>query len=387
MAVDPSENARGRQAIDVSAAFTGIAFLVVGMRLYTRFFLVRCPGLEDYFIFLALLASIGLTACIGFQAKWGMGQHYDAIGPADTTKSLKAFWVSLIFYGLSLTLQKTSILLQYVRVFTISRFQIVCWVMIAFVNIYGVWTVFGNAFACIPVRAFWTKEPGAKCIDQFAMWFTNAGINILQDFMIILLPMPVIRSLNLGKRQKGALIGIFAVGGFVCVVSILRLPQLLLISNSTDPTYDNAPAATWSSVEANVGIICACLPLLRPLVTRCFPGIFTSQKHSTHTAPRAYSTIGTSRGIRHDLQSHHNAYAMNSKIRHCPGGEDEDGRDIQVVTDIRVQVEDDDGNVSGWRSDGEGKDWEELRGVKESRRASSTHSSTDTLVKDPGRAV
>jgi hypothetical protein len=45
------------------------------------------------------------------------------------------------------------------------------------------------------------------------MWFTNAAINITTDFAIIVLPMPVIRRLQLGRRQKSALIGIFAVGG------------------------------------------------------------------------------------------------------------------------------------------------------------------------------
>jgi hypothetical protein len=62
------------------------------------------------------------------------------------------------------------------------------------------------------VQAFWTKER-ARCIDQFAMWFTNAAINITTDFAIIILPMPVIRRQQLGRRQKSALIGIFAVGG------------------------------------------------------------------------------------------------------------------------------------------------------------------------------
>jgi hypothetical protein len=42
---------------------------------------------------------------------------------------------------------------------------------------------------------------------------TNAGINIITDFALIILPIPVIRSLNLGRRQKIALISIFAVGG------------------------------------------------------------------------------------------------------------------------------------------------------------------------------
>jgi hypothetical protein len=42
---------------------------------------------------------------------------------------------------------------------------------------------------------------------------TNAGINIVTDFALIILPIPVIQSLNLGRRQKIALISIFAVGG------------------------------------------------------------------------------------------------------------------------------------------------------------------------------
>lgn len=88
-----------------------------------------------------------------------------------------------------------------------------CYATMAVVILYTIWTLFGSIFACIPVRAFWTKEPGARCINQFAMWFTNAAINILTDFAIIALPMPVVRGLNLARRQKQALGGIFAVGG------------------------------------------------------------------------------------------------------------------------------------------------------------------------------
>jgi hypothetical protein len=77
------ENSRGRQAIDISAAFTALACIVVALRLYARFFLVRCAGLEDYGIILAMvgtpadltyhkliyfqICSIGLTIAIGFR--------------------------------------------------------------------------------------------------------------------------------------------------------------------------------------------------------------------------------------------------------------------------------------------------------------------------------
>lgn len=54
----------------------------------------------------------------------------------------------------------------------------------------------------------------------------------------------------------------------VCLVSILRLKSLIAVSKSSDLTYDNAPAAMWSSVEVNTGIISACLPTLRPFAAR-----------------------------------------------------------------------------------------------------------------------
>jgi hypothetical protein len=83
---------------------------------------------------------------------------------------------------------------------------------IAVVVAYTLWTVFASIFACVPVSAFWTREK-ASCINQYAMWFTNAAINIATDFLIILLPIPVIKNLNLGRRQRIGLIAIFAVGG------------------------------------------------------------------------------------------------------------------------------------------------------------------------------
>ena len=47
---------------------------------------------------------------------------------------------------------------------------------------------------------------------------TNAGINILTDFAIVILPIPVIQGLNLCKRQKIALMSIFIIGGTYVIV-------------------------------------------------------------------------------------------------------------------------------------------------------------------------
>lgn len=151
----------------------------------------------------------------------------------------------------------------------------------------------------------------------------------------------------------------------MCIVSILRLHSLVSISGSEDPTYDNPPAATWSSVETNVGIICSCLPLLRPLMTRFLPGALSSRNRRSSTGPRQYATIGsTRRGPR----SQSTDVMEMTKTSH-----DDAARDIQVVTDIDVKVEDHSGNESGWRTPIASKEWDD----KETARR---QGSTDTLI-------
>lgn len=121
--------------------------------------------------------------------------------------------IGLIFFNLSTGLTKASILVQYLRVFKTFKFRIACWCIVAVLGIYTTWSVFGNIFTCIPVEAFWKDNVPGKCMNLYAMWFTNAGMNIAIDIAIIVLPLPVLSKLQLPRRQKQALIVVFAFGG------------------------------------------------------------------------------------------------------------------------------------------------------------------------------
>jgi hypothetical protein len=62
----------------------------------------------------------------------------------------------------------------------------------------------------------------------------------------------------------------------VTVISILRLQSLAQFANSENPTWDNFSVAQWSTIELNVGIICACMPSLRVLLVYLFPKVLGS---------------------------------------------------------------------------------------------------------------
>jgi hypothetical protein len=133
---------------------------------------------------------------------------------------------------------------------------------------------------CTPVSYFWNPSIGGHCLSRLGVWFANAALNIITDVVICLMPVPVLNRLSLPRKQKYALIAVFCLGLFVCLTSILRLKALYQISVSTDVTWDNTPAAYWSSLECNCSVVAACLPTLRKSISRFFPSFFSSPSKS-----------------------------------------------------------------------------------------------------------
>jgi len=53
---------------------------------------------------------------------------------------------------------------------------------------------------------------GISQLRDIAFWFSNAALNITTDIMIFALPIPLLKQLQLPKRQKLGLIFVFTFG-------------------------------------------------------------------------------------------------------------------------------------------------------------------------------
>jgi hypothetical protein len=145
-------------------------------------------------------------------------------------------------------------------------------------------------FTCTPVAAFWDKSiPGARCIPNLPQWYINAAGNIITDVAVFALPLPAIWKLNLVRGQKVMLIGIFSLGFFTVIISIVRIRYLALFE---DFTWENAAPAMWSTGELTSALTCACLPTLRPFVSRFFPGLGQLLGRTTGAASGASGNPG-----------------------------------------------------------------------------------------------
>jgi hypothetical protein len=123
-------------------------------------------------------------------------------------------WWSIISYKMALTFTKASFILQYLRVFVDRKTQRACWTMLAIIVGFGISNLVCSILTCLPVPYFWNKTiKGGRCFNLTAYWFSWAAINIVTDVAIFTLPIPSISSLQLPRKQKIALMVVFAIGG------------------------------------------------------------------------------------------------------------------------------------------------------------------------------
>ena len=99
------------------------------------------------------------------------------------------------------------------------------------------------------------------------MLFSYAISTVLFDFLVWALPLPTIYRANLPLTQRLALIALFSVGLFVVAAAGIRIYYLdIVLWETYDVTWEGTHLWLWVAVEANLGIICGCVPWLKPLV-------------------------------------------------------------------------------------------------------------------------
>ncbi|KAF2646811.1 hypothetical protein P280DRAFT_387716 [Massarina eburnea CBS 473.64] len=215
---------------------TGVLLLMstvtVSLRLFCRFFYINHVGLDDYFILAALGVAIGMGIMNGFHVSWGTGYEYKSLAPF--------------------------------MIFT---------------------------FECRSnVSQAWSPTFPQGCNNLPATYFSTASINILTDIMILLMPVRAFSQLNLHRRKRWALLGIFMVGGIAVIASIIRLYALWVYTTTKDVSYDAIFILLLSQIEVNVAIISSSAPALRPLFNKTF---MPTSYNRSNTYGNAYGNSGT----------------------------------------------------------------------------------------------
>lgn len=126
----------------------------------------------------------------------------------------QSFLAVQILYFSDAVITKTSLLLLYYRLFgSVRKFRIAVRIAGAVVSGYFMACVITSVAGCQPVSYFWYKNQPGKCLDEVNFFRWNGVANMLTDVMILCLPGPMVWGLQMARRQKLVLIGIFLLGG------------------------------------------------------------------------------------------------------------------------------------------------------------------------------
>lgn len=193
------------------------------------------------------------------------------------TLHLQYFYISIVWYNVTLVIVKLSFLAQYYRVFSIPRIRRI---ILVFMFVIGGWSlsqVFVGIWICTPIAKFWDSTLEGHCIPNIPQWYINAAGNIASDISIFCLPIPILKKLNLKRRQKYLVMGIFSLGFFTCAISIIRIKYL---KQYADFSWENVASSCWSVSELSSAVTCLCLPTLKPLVQKIVPRLMSSTNKS-----------------------------------------------------------------------------------------------------------
>lgn len=111
-------------------------------------------------------------------------------------------------------LVKVSILLLYHRLFGVNKwFRIVLFVAGTLTIMWWIAAFLDSILECVPLQAIWDKSiRDPKCQNVRASALGTGIANMILDIMFLIIPLPMIWKLQVTKRVKISLTGIFLLG-------------------------------------------------------------------------------------------------------------------------------------------------------------------------------
>ncbi|KAF4449900.1 integral membrane protein [Fusarium austroafricanum] len=222
----------------VMAAFIGIDVAVVLARLGIRVKLTTL-GYDDYVIVVGLIGFIVMCSFCFVSLAYGFGiTDPSAVANFENYNGMEAaryFTFAQITYVASFGVVRISVALVLHRIVQgWPRTQLLLVISMVFVGVYALGCILVDVLQCIPLKAVWGDGTG-KCLSssQLAgLGFAVSALDIASALFYAVLPVFLLKGLQMGRRTKTAIIILLGLGAGTVIISIIRLKSLVQIVHS-----------------------------------------------------------------------------------------------------------------------------------------------------------
>ncbi|GJC83259.1 hypothetical protein ColLi_06097 [Colletotrichum liriopes] len=112
------------------------------------------------------------------------------------------YYAVQMLYIVVLILAKLSIVTLFGRLFPDRKFQLVNKLVIAFLIGHGLIFLFVIMFECTPIAGIWDRTIERKCVNVNAVALASAILSIVEDCVILSMPIQQLSKLQLGLKKK-----------------------------------------------------------------------------------------------------------------------------------------------------------------------------------------
>ncbi len=187
-------------------------------------------------------------------------------------------YVSDLLFIITIYLAKVSLILFIIRLTPSYKTLYFCYGFVITLTLWMLGTVFSLAFQC-PLPKPWDFMPLklAGCgVNIAGIYYSIGAVDIFTDLIIIATPAVIVWDVQISRRQRLTVIGVFSSRLTVCVCSALLVASIPAFIESSDRSWEAVTPQTWRQVVQCLSIITACIPCLRPFLASLESGFMDS---------------------------------------------------------------------------------------------------------------
>jgi len=284
-----------------------VCWVTVILRFWTRTVIVRVLGMDDYF---ALASAVCFTCyCILLSVENEMVTNRSVVTEDTMTIATNIIWALEVFYVVTVALLRISLGYFFLRIIHQPWQRRLIYGIMIFYSTFSFGYFWYAIFQCgVPTKEhFWQAKTLAKCGPKargLGLGYFHSAITAGADLIYVVLPLPLVLTSSLNRREKIGVIAILLVATLGCVASLVRIKWVpVLVDVSTDIFYNGFWLAIWSAIEPGLGIITSSVACLRPMMKEVIASIYTASTRGTRTQnkPSEMSKSTNSKGL---LPSH-----------------------------------------------------------------------------------
>ncbi|KAI2469211.1 hypothetical protein F4781DRAFT_431565 [Annulohypoxylon bovei var. microspora] len=333
MASEAEDN--GPQLEAAVLALLPLATITLALRCYVRARMLKIFQAEDFLAVATMICFIIYCTLVMISLSYGAGKTISQVPLENFPMIFKMRWAGELAYIMTSLLVKFTVGIFLLRICSQAWQKSVIYTVLLVCLIYNVFFVFMAIFQCRPVAYYWdqyTEDIEGTCFSADLITGTSyaaAGINAVSDWVLGLLPIALVRKLELSKRSKIMVSCTLALGSLASTATIVRIPYIWQLSSATgDVLHTFTVVSIWSTIESGLGLIASSLATLRPLVRRFF-GTAGSRARTPSSKRRSFyswrksGTVNANANVNH---MHGNGaveyYRMGDYANHCSDGKD-----------------------------------------------------------------